>query len=52
MNSKSGAKSDVVESDLGAVIEISQDQIAAKFSGFEGEFFPVNQAITALGFEV
>jgi len=52
MNSKSGVKSDVVESDLGVVVEISQNEIAAKFSGFEGEFFPVNQAITALGLEV
>ena len=37
---------------MGVIIDISQDEIAVKFSGFKGQFIPVNQAITALGFEV
>ena len=52
MNSESSVQSDVVEGDLGVIIDISQDEIAVKFSYFKGEFIFADEAITALGFEV
>ena len=52
MNSKRSVQADVVQGDLGLAIEVSQDEIAVKFSGFKGELLVANEAITALGLEV
>ena len=38
LNSKYSLQTDVVESDLGVVIDIDQDEIAVTFSRFKGEF--------------
>ena len=52
MNSKRTVQADVVQGDLGVVIDVSQDEIAVKLSDFKGEFIFADEAITALGFEV
>ena len=52
MNSKRSVQADVVEGDLGVAFEVTQDEIAVKFSGFKGELLVANEAITALGLEV
>tara|TARA_B100000459_G_C8390232_1_gene120227 strand:+ start:260 stop:490 length:231 start_codon:yes stop_codon:yes gene_type:complete len=52
LNSKRSIQADVVQGDLGVVIDVSQDEIAVKLSDFKGEFIFADEAITALGFEV
>ena len=52
MNSKRTVQADVVQGDLGLVIDVSQDEIAVKLSDFKGEVIFADEAITALGFEV
>ena len=52
LNSQHSVQTDVAESDLGVVVDVSQDEMSVEFSCFKGEFIFANQSITPLWLEV
>ena len=52
LNSQHSVQIGVVDSDLGVVIDVSEDEMSVEFSCFEGEFIFANESITPLGLEV
>ena len=52
MSYKHSFQADVAESDLGVVIDVSQDEMSIEFSCCKGEFVFAIQSITPLGLEI
>ena len=52
LSSERSDQADVVKSDLGVVLDVTQDEISIAFGCFKGEEVFGNEAITLLGLEV
>ena len=52
MNSQHSVQTDVAESDMGVVVDVSQDEMSVKFSCCKGEFIVANQSITPPWLEI